>query len=137
MKKANLEETHRLKTSFRQAPGRIKIRVTHSPANRKSPKPKNRPEEDPARADLLMVVKAQPAPRIPELTREMVRCHVPRLLAEKILDHAPATLSDWLLAEWHLARELDLPESQLACFSSATTRHPVRQATASFPPSTH
>jgi hypothetical protein len=62
----------------------------------------------------------QPVPRIPGITKRMVQQHLPCLSKDKILNHPPATIREWLLAEWHLARELKLSPLRLAyVFSEA------------------
>lgn len=103
--------------------GAIKIHVARKPQpTRAAGSALDRPlsEKTGARA----TVGRQPAPRIPGITKEMVRRHLPHLLKDKVLEHRPATLSEWLLVEWHLARKLHLPPLQLAHFISEAVHPP-------------
>lgn len=83
-----------------------------------------------------MVVK-QPEPKHPGLTKKMIREQLPGLLRDRFLTREPATMSDWLLAEWHVARKLNLPKLRLAHFVSETLhasrgvhQHPARTRSA-------
>ena len=51
----------------------------------------------------------------------MVRRHLSRLIKQKVLPPKPVTVVDWLLAEWHLAKELQFSPMRLAYFVSETT----------------
>lgn len=72
-------------------------------------------------SDLLAVTNKQPPPQIPGLTKPMVRRHLTRLIKQKVLPSKPVTVSDWLLAEWHLAKELQFSPMRLAYFISEAT----------------
>jgi hypothetical protein len=103
--------------------GAIKIHLARKPQPTRaagSTSERSLPQKAGARASF----ERQPAPRIPGITKEMVRRHLPHLLKDKVLEHRPATLSEWLLVEWHLARKLHLSPLQLAHFISEAMHPP-------------
>jgi len=56
--------------------------------------------------DRLRQAKKQPRPRIPGLTRQMVRAHATRLFRD-VFPEQPLTPREWRLVEEDLARKLE------------------------------
>jgi len=109
-----------LKAEVLHENGQIKIRVATSTkrmASRKVPIHFEQGRNDGGYI-IGIPAKRQPEPIISGLTKRMVCEHVSKLIENGVLGREPKSLPEWLLAEWHLARELNLTRLRLAHFVS-------------------
>lgn len=105
--------------------GKIKIRVTkelNTPRVEGPPTETKWQPDKPRFSEIRAPAAAarQPAPTTPGVTKQMVRQHLSKLVKDRLLEHNPKTTSEWLLAEWHLAREFNFPRLRLAHLVSET-----------------